>query len=94
MSLLSDVQLEHVLEIVGHISGFMTSRPPLRYQVQTDLACHGRLFLYGRSGQSGANHEDAEDTAEAEAILRSNEPRVSLEELKAASTTPHQALDT
>ena len=38
--------------------------------------------------------EDAEDTAEAEAILRSNEPRVSWEEIKAASTTPHQALDT
>jgi antitoxin component of MazEF toxin-antitoxin module len=38
--------------------------------------------------------EDAEDTAEAEAILRSNEPRVSWEEIKAASTTPHQELDT
>jgi Arc/MetJ-type ribon-helix-helix transcriptional regulator len=29
--------------------------------------------------------EDAEDTAEAEAILRNNEPRVSWEELKASS---------
>lgn len=35
--------------------------------------------------------EDAEDTAEAEAILRSNEPRVSWDELKAASNTPDQA---
>ena len=32
--------------------------------------------------------EDAEDTAEAEAILRANEPRVSWEELKAGSETP------
>ncbi len=32
--------------------------------------------------------EDAEDTAEAEAILRANEPRVSWEELKASSETP------
>jgi Arc/MetJ-type ribon-helix-helix transcriptional regulator len=38
--------------------------------------------------------EDAEDTAEAEAILRSNEPRVSREELKAASNTPDQAPNT
>ena len=29
--------------------------------------------------------EDAEDTAEAEAILRTNEPRLSWEELKASS---------
>ena len=29
--------------------------------------------------------EDAEDTAEAEAILRANEPRLSWEELKASS---------
>lgn len=36
--------------------------------------------------------EDAEDSAEAEAILRSNEPRVSWEELKAGSTSPEQAL--
>ena len=36
--------------------------------------------------------EDAEDTAEAEAILRANEPRVSWEELKTGSTTPAQAL--
>jgi len=35
--------------------------------------------------------EDAEDTAEAEAILRANEPRVSLEELKAGSASPAQA---
>jgi predicted DNA-binding protein len=35
--------------------------------------------------------EDAEDTAEAEAILRSNEPRVSWDELKAASNPPDQA---
>jgi metal-responsive CopG/Arc/MetJ family transcriptional regulator len=35
--------------------------------------------------------EDAEDTAEAEAILRANEPRVSWEELKASSATPDQA---
>jgi len=35
--------------------------------------------------------EDAEDTAEAEAILRANEPRVSWEELKAGSATPDQA---
>ena len=32
--------------------------------------------------------EDAEDIAEAEAILRANEPRVSWEELKAGSATP------
>ncbi len=31
--------------------------------------------------------EDAEDTAEAEAILRANEPRVSWEELKAGSAS-------
>jgi Arc/MetJ-type ribon-helix-helix transcriptional regulator len=35
--------------------------------------------------------EDAEDAAEAEAILRTNEPRVSWEELKAGSATPAQA---
>jgi len=35
--------------------------------------------------------EDAEDTAEAEAILRAHEPRVSWEELKAGSATPDQA---
>jgi len=35
--------------------------------------------------------EDAEDTVEAEAILRANEPRVSWEDLKAASATPDQA---
>lgn len=34
--------------------------------------------------------EDAEDTAEAEAILRSNEPRVSWDDLKAGSRTPDQ----
>jgi hypothetical protein len=34
--------------------------------------------------------EDAEDTAEAEAILRTNEPRVSWEELKAGSASPAQ----
>ncbi len=32
--------------------------------------------------------EDAEDTAEAEAILRANEPRISWEELKTSSETP------
>ena len=32
--------------------------------------------------------EDAEDTAEAEAVLRANEPRVSWEELKTSCTTP------
>jgi len=37
--------------------------------------------------------EDAEDTAEAEAILRSNEPRVSWEDLKAGSTTSDQAVE-
>ena len=36
--------------------------------------------------------EDAEDSAEAEAILRSHEPRVSWEELMAGSTTPEQVL--
>jgi hypothetical protein len=35
--------------------------------------------------------EDAEDTAEAEAILHVNEPRVSWEELKACSASPDQA---
>ena len=35
--------------------------------------------------------EDAEDTAEAEATLRANEPRVSWEELKAGSASPAQA---
>ena len=35
--------------------------------------------------------EDAEDTAEAEAILRANEPRVSWDELKAGSVSPAQA---
>ena len=35
--------------------------------------------------------EDAEDTAEAEAILRANEPRVSWEELKTSSETPAPA---
>ena len=35
--------------------------------------------------------EDAEDTAEAEAILRTNEPRVSWEELKGGSAKPAQA---
>jgi Arc/MetJ-type ribon-helix-helix transcriptional regulator len=35
--------------------------------------------------------EDAEDTADAEAILRANEPRVSWEELKAGSASPTQA---
>ena len=35
--------------------------------------------------------EDAEDTAEAEAILRANEPRVNWEELKAGSASPAQA---
>ena len=35
--------------------------------------------------------EDAEDTAEAEAILRANEPCVSWEELKAGSASPTQA---
>jgi len=35
--------------------------------------------------------EDAEDTAEAEAILRTNDPRVSWEELKDGSATPAQA---
>ena len=35
--------------------------------------------------------EYAEDTAEAEAILRANEPRVSWEELKASSASPTQA---
>ena len=34
--------------------------------------------------------EDAEDTAEAEAILRADEPRVSWEELKAGSATSIQ----
>ena len=37
--------------------------------------------------------EDAEDTAEAEAILRSHEPRVSWEGLKAGSASPAQALE-
>jgi len=32
--------------------------------------------------------EDAEDTAEAEAILRANEPRVSWEDLKDSATQP------
>ena len=35
--------------------------------------------------------EDAEDTAEAEAILRSHEPRVSCEGFKAGSASPAQA---
>jgi len=35
--------------------------------------------------------EDAEDTAEAEAILRANEPRVSWEELKTSSEMPARA---
>jgi hypothetical protein len=35
--------------------------------------------------------EDVEDTAEAEAILRANEPCVSWEELKAGSASPAQA---
>ncbi len=35
--------------------------------------------------------EDAEDTAEAEAILRANEPRVSWEELKSGSFSFQQA---
>jgi hypothetical protein len=35
--------------------------------------------------------EDAEDTAEAEAILRANEPRVSWEKLRAGSASPAQA---
>jgi len=35
--------------------------------------------------------EDAEDTAEAEAILRANKPRVAWEALMAGSTTPAQA---
>jgi len=35
--------------------------------------------------------EDAEDTAEAEAILRANEPRVSWEELKTSSEMPAPA---
>ena len=35
--------------------------------------------------------EDAKDTAEAEAILRANEPRVSWEEFRAGSATPAQA---
>ena len=35
--------------------------------------------------------EDAEDTAEAEAILRAHEPRVSWERLKAGSASPAQA---
>lgn len=34
--------------------------------------------------------EDAEDTAEAEAILRAHEPRVSWEELKAGWISPDQ----
>jgi hypothetical protein len=34
--------------------------------------------------------EAAEATAEAEAILQANEPRVSWEELKAGSATPEQ----
>jgi Arc/MetJ-type ribon-helix-helix transcriptional regulator len=37
--------------------------------------------------------EDAEDTAEAEAILRANEPRVSWEELKTSSEMPAPAHD-
>ena len=35
--------------------------------------------------------EDAEDTAEAEAILRAHEPHVSWEGLKAGSASPAQA---
>jgi hypothetical protein len=35
--------------------------------------------------------EDAEDTAEAEAILRAHEPRVSWERLNAGSASPAQA---
>jgi Arc/MetJ-type ribon-helix-helix transcriptional regulator len=35
--------------------------------------------------------EDAEDTAEAEAILRANEPRVSWEELKSGSFSLQEA---
>jgi Arc/MetJ-type ribon-helix-helix transcriptional regulator len=35
--------------------------------------------------------EDAEDTAEAEAILRANEPRVSWEELQSGSFSLQQA---
>ena len=35
--------------------------------------------------------EDTEDVAEAEAILRANEPRVSWEELKAGFASPIQA---
>jgi hypothetical protein len=35
--------------------------------------------------------DDAEDTAEAEAILRANEPRVSWKERKAGSASPAQA---
>ena len=35
--------------------------------------------------------EDAEDTDEAEAILRAHEPRVCWEELKAGSASPAQA---
>ena len=35
--------------------------------------------------------EDAEDTAEAKAILRAHEPRVSWQELKAGSATPDPA---
>ena len=35
--------------------------------------------------------EDAEDTAEAEAILRSHEPRLSWEGFKAGSASPAQA---
>jgi Arc/MetJ-type ribon-helix-helix transcriptional regulator len=34
--------------------------------------------------------EDTEDTAEAEAILRANEPRVRWEDLKAGSASPDQ----
>ena len=37
--------------------------------------------------------DDAEDTAEAEAILRANEPRVSWEELKTSSEMPAPAHD-
>ena len=38
--------------------------------------------------------EDAEDTAEAEAILRAHEPRVSWKGLKAGSASPAQAHET
>jgi len=69
-----------LLERIDHYAAWLEGELHLSVSRSDALRRHLTLAL-----------EDAEDTAEAEAILRANEPRVSWEELKAGSASPAQA---